>query len=66
MTKHKIGDVVTVEVTGNYGHDVWVKGKVVMHNGEKMVKVPGFDSGVETENLHDYDEQYVSIEEIIE
>jgi len=63
---YKIGDVVTVEVTGDYGIDVWAEGKVVMHNGKKMVKVPGFESGIETENQYDYDEQYVPIEDIIE
>jgi hypothetical protein len=66
MTKYKIGDKVTVEIDGAYGIPMFVDGVVRKKDGELMVKITGYSSGVETENVHDYESQHVSLDEILD
>jgi hypothetical protein len=66
MKTYKKGDKVMVEVDGAYGLPTFCEGTVVSRNGELCVHVGSFDSGIEIENKYDMDEQYVSLDEIID
>ena len=66
MTKYKVGDKVMVEADNAYGITDFVDGTIVELDGVLMVHVKGFDSGIETENKYDFDDQYLTLDEIVD